>query len=423
MAYPQSFEPLRVLNGRIDERTDKVIQRAMSLACDERWSDAEAMTAALRDRDIDSTLPSPTAHKTRTAKLPGANADETVWSLRSVGWRWSLVALPLLILLAVGLGVGFRFLALPFMPTTMPSIQPTLKPSTTRIRSIDEMTMVYVPAGKFQMGSTETQFQEAVNHCIDATYDQADCKRLYEHEKPTHTVAIDAFWLDQTEVSVRQFQQFVRANDYETKAEKEGGSWVYVDQVWKQLDDANWAHPQGLESQMNDNHPVVHVSWYDAATYCEWVGGRLPTEAEWEYAARGEERLIYPWGNVFDGTRLNYCDQNCPRYWADDGTDDGYESTSPVGSYPSGASWIGGLDMSGNVWEWVADWYQKDYYAKSSQENPTGPASGDYRVLRGGSWYHRGVDVRGANRLRYNPSNSGANIGFRCVVETLLENE
>jgi formylglycine-generating enzyme required for sulfatase activity len=277
-------------------------------------------------------------------------------------------------------------------PTSTP-----LAPGATRVREADGATMVYVPAGQFEMGSTEGQ----------------------DDETPVHTVALDAFWLDQTEVSVAKFRQFVAATDHETMAEEKGNSWVYTGDGWEEVEGADWAHPQGPASQAEDDHPVVHVSWYDAQAYCEWAGGRLPTEAEWEYAARGPESLIYPWGNDFDCAKGNFDDETV----LDDHVVlggagcDGYNRTAPVGSFPEGASWVDAYDLSGNVWEWVADWYGEDYYDQSPRENPTGPTSGDVRVLRGGSWGDDGWGVRGAFRLRDGPTSTNFSHGFRCAGE------
>jgi len=261
----------------------------------------------------------------------------------------------------------------------------------TWTRPADGMVMVYVPAGEFQMGST-----------------------TYDDEEPVHTVALDAFWLDRTEVSVAQFRDFVNATRHETTAEQVGKSYVAIGNDWEQVSGADWAHPEGPGSQAANDHPVVHVSWNDAVAYCEWAGSRLLTEAEWEYAARGPEGLSYPWGNTFDGTRLNFCDKNCAFDWADQGVDDGYEFTAPVGSYPNGASWAGALDLAGNVWEWVADWYGD--YSSERQVNPTGPASGDSRVLRGGSWFHNEGITRGAYRNWHTPPGAYNYLGFRCGV-------
>jgi formylglycine-generating enzyme required for sulfatase activity len=144
------------------------------------------------------------------------------------------------------------------------------------------------------------------------------------------------------------------------------------------------------------------------------VGGRLPTEAEWEYAARGQEGTLYPWGNTFDGTRLNYCDLSCTNPWRDETIDDGYAESAPVGSYSNGASWCGALDMAGNVWEWVADWV--GYYPASAQANPTGPATGEEKVLRGSSWVYDRERVRTSARDFIKPDERDSPIGFRCAI-------
>jgi formylglycine-generating enzyme required for sulfatase activity len=254
---------------------------------------------------------------------------------------------------------------------------------------------VFVPAGSFMMGSE----------------DGAD------DEKPVHEVTLDAFWIDRTEVTNAQFAAFTADTGYITTAESEGGGYTVVNNDYAYTDGADWQHPQGPASNLNglSRHPVVLVSGDDAAAYCEWTGGRLPTEAEWEFAARGPDSPVYPWGDAFDGEKLNYCDRNCPFDHADQDVDDGYEFTAPAGSYPNGASWIGALDLAGNVWEWVNDWYGE--YGSSSQTNPTGPSSGEYRVLRGGAWGSFGIYARSSFRFGYQPGGRNLFIGFRCAQE------
>lgn len=263
--------------------------------------------------------------------------------------------------------------------TAIPTSRPTLAPGKTRERDVDGMTMVYVPAGAFEMGST----------------------RGSSDERPVHTVALDAFWLDQTEVTNAQFAAFLNEHDNQPEGDL---AWL------------NLRSTDGLIYQPGDkfrpksgyaDHPVIKVSWYGAAAYCEWVGGRLPTEAEWEYAARGPDSLIYPWGDALDCAKGNFS-SNCDP--------DSDELTAPVGSFPEGKSWIGAYNLSGNVWEWVADWYAKDYYTRSPKENPTGPHKGEYRVLRGGSWYDEVGSARSASRVMSDPSYTGGYLGFRCVV-------
>jgi formylglycine-generating enzyme required for sulfatase activity len=148
--------------------------------------------------------------------------------------------------------------------------------------------------------------------------------------------------------------------------------------------------------------------------YCEWAGARLPTEAEWEFAFRGEQGLIYPWGNSFRGAKLNYCDANCDLSHADDGYNDGYAKTAPVKSYPESASWCGALGMSGNVAEWVADWLGD--YSPEAVSNPTGPAKGSEKIVRGCSWFSPPAYCRATARHSVASETRLDYLGFRCAV-------
>lgn len=241
-------------------------------------------------------------------------------------------------------------------------------------RPVDDMEMVYVPSGAFMMGSG---------------FDDPDA---YEIEQPQHEVRLDAFWIDRTEVTNAQYARCVKEGECD---------------VSTSTDDAE------------DGFPVVNVSWQDAFNYCGWIGGRLPTEAEWEYAARGSNSLIYPWGNNFGGTKLNYCDADCPLDWRDTGQADGFATTAPVASYsPAGDSWVGAADMAGNVWEWGSDWYGGHYYQTITAlvENPIGPESSKWKVLRGGSWRSNQRYMRAANRINGLPDARANDVGFRCVM-------
>jgi len=248
----------------------------------------------------------------------------------------------------------------------------------TWTRPTDGMVMVYVPAGEFLMGSSNADSQ------------------AQDDEKPQHTVYLDAYWIDRTEVTNAQYRRCMEAG-----ACQEPGCW-------------------GEEDFNAPDRPAVCIIWDDVQAYAAWAGGRLPTEAEWEKAARGTDGRIYPWGNEFDASRLNYCDRNCVQDWKDTSADDGYVETAPVGSYPSGASPYGSLDMAGNVWEWVTDWYDEGYYARPAVRNPQGPDAGDYRVLRGGCLDDDVSGVRCACRARNDPDNQGSGryweTGFRLVV-------
>ncbi len=270
--------------------------------------------------------------------------------------------------------------ATPIPPTNTP-VPPTDTPlpaaGAVRISERDGAEMVYVPAGEFIMGSE----------------DGAD------NEKPVHTVYLDAYWIDKYEVTNAQFKKCVDAGTCTAPTTCDWGEPTYQD-----------ADKAG--------HPVVCVDWENARKYCEWAEKRLPTEAEWEKAARGTDGRTYPWGNEFDGSKVNFCDKNCEFDHKDVAYDDGYTRTAPVGSYPSGASPYNARDMAGNVWEWVVDWYDSGYYseAAASQANPQGPVSGDYRVVRGGSWGGDVDGVRSARRGRYNPDNRVVSYGFRCAA-------
>jgi formylglycine-generating enzyme required for sulfatase activity len=220
------------------------------------------------------------------------------------------------------------------------------------------MTMVYVPAGEFLMGS-------GAGEGLD-------------DEHPQHAVYLDAFWIDKTEVTNAQYQKCVEAGA---------------------CGEPYYANRTDLSAP---GQPVVGVNWFQVEAYCKWAGARLPTEAEWEKAARGPDGRIYPWGNSKpDCTKLNY--QGC------------VGRPKPVGSYPTGASPYGVLDMGGNVSEWVADWYAKDYYARSPDRSPQGPDSGDKRIYRGGSYERSGSEARSAGRLSIGPAWQMVWVGVRCI--------
>jgi formylglycine-generating enzyme required for sulfatase activity len=285
-------------------------------------------------------------------------------------------------------------------PTAIPTESPTPGPlpqaDATRVWEKDDAVMVYVPAGQFEMGSDDDGVDYAMQLCSEY---RDDCqRRWYENEQPVHTVALDGFWIDKYEVTNAQYQKCVEAGECQAPTT------------------CNWGEPTYGEADKAD-HPAVCVDWQGAQDYCEWAGERLPTEAEWEYAARGPAENVFPWGDTFDGTLANSCDTNCTQDWKNTDYDDGYEQTAPVGSYPDGTSWCGAEDMAGNVWEWVSDWHDSDYYRVSPAENPGGPSSGEYRVSRGGSWRDGSGSLPAAFRYYSGvPSNRTSNVGFRCAA-------
>ena len=229
----------------------------------------------------------------------------------------------------------------------------------------DGMTLLFVPNGDFIMGSGNGD----------------------SDEKPIHTVDLDAFWIDKTEVTNAMYEECVQ------------------DRVCKLPSSTkSYARDSYYGNSEFDNHPVIYVSWEDAKAYCAWTSRRLPTEAEWEKAARGTEGRTYPWGKDAPNFHLLNYDRNV-------------EDTTEVGKYPNGASPYGALDMAGNVAEWVKDWYDETYYNNSPLSNPKGPIllSGLYRVRRGGSWSDDGNDIHSSARDRYLPNVTVSYVGFRCA--------
>lgn len=269
----------------------------------------------------------------------------------------------------------------------------TAIPITTSTRSVDGANMVFVPGGTFRMGSSDSEIDTAMLLC-DKYRGVGKCKpSWFEDERPQHQVTLASFWIDQTEVTNDQYESCVAEGSCD---------------------------PAGCYDEFPINEapkPVGCVTWFEAAAYCQWAGARLPTEAEWEYAARGPGGTIFPWGDTFDPARLNYCDFNCTYKWRDTSFNDGYSWTAPVGSYTSGVSWCGAQDMAGNVWEWVADWYDPFYYTVSPAQNPQGPAEGSDRGFRGGSAHFFPPYQRSARRGGIPPTHVYASGGFRCAAD------
>ena len=236
--------------------------------------------------------------------------------------------------------------------------------------------MVLVPGGPFSMGSPAGE----------------------EDERPVHAVHLDAFYIDRYEVTNAQYAECAREGSCRPPAAARSETRLRY-----------------FGAERFDRYPVVGVTWSDAVTYCEWRGARLPTEAEWEKAARGTDGRAYPWGDAFERGRLNYCDRNCPLPWADSGHDDGFADTAPVDSFAEGASPYGAHNMAGNVWEWVEDRYDPAYYAVSPSENPRGPSAGDQRVMRGGGVFDDSYYTRSTTRRRFSPDVPSTSVGFRCA--------
>lgn len=243
--------------------------------------------------------------------------------------------------------------------------------------------MRLVPAGKFMMGSASGS----------------------NDEKPVHQVYLDAFYMDVYEVTNAAYKACVEAGVCDLPQNT-----------------SSFTHSSYYGDPDFDDYPVVYVGWNQADAYCTWRDASLPTEAQWERAARGTDGRSYPWGNQFDDSLLNFCDKNCAVTYsgvADTNSDDGYADTAPVGSYESGKSPYGIYDLAGNVWEWVADWYDSNYYANSPSSNPLAkPNLGQDRVLRGGSWSFNANTARSAYRFNLsNPSYVLSSVGIRCAKD------
>jgi formylglycine-generating enzyme required for sulfatase activity len=265
------------------------------------------------------------------------------------------------------------------MPVPKITPTPTLEAGATQIREKDGAVMVYVPAGEFWMGSMDADVEAVLAEC-------SGCEReLFTREQPRRKVSVDAFWIDRTEVTNAQYRRCVDAGV--CRPPREVGS------------DSRDRYYGNSEF---DHYPVIYVSWDQARVYAEWVGGRLPTEAEWEYACRGSNAYIYPWGNSPpNDSLLNYNGK--------------MGDTATVGSYPDGESWIRALDMTGNVWEWTQSLYKDyPYELADGRENLS---AGGARVVRGGSFINSRHFARCAVRGRYNPDPDQDYAGFRvCVV-------
>lgn len=281
----------------------------------------------------------------------------------------------------------------------------------------------------------DTRSQVRIDATTFAMGDAFDEGYASDGEIPVHDVELDAYFIDPTPVTNAQFAAFVRATDYVTEAEALGVSAVFhlayrgdgasvIHQIegtpwWLAVRGASWRAPDGPGSKASSrpNHPVVHVSWRDAHAYCAWAGKRLPSEAEWENAARGGlHRARFPWGDELTKGGRWRCNIWQGDFPATNELEDGFLTTAPVKSFrPNG---FGLWQTSGNVWEWCSDWFDRGYYSVSPAVNPLGPSDGDQRVMRGGSYLchdsycHR---YRVAARSSNTPDSFSANIGFRCA--------
>ncbi len=401
----------RTVNPNVPEKLERVILRCLAKKPADRYATGHALAEDLERALPADTVPSMTAP---TQPITDETAEMPTRLTARPRWPWVLGGLAFAALAAAGVFffnnaaapiaptatrtlaaptattiIAATFTAIPPTATSEPSAtavpptltnapptetpipsitpSPTLGVGSSRISPNDGMAQVFVPAGEFSMGSADTD--------KEATF----------FEKPAHAVAVDAFWADRTEVTNAQYAQCVAA-----------GSCI------RPISFQSATRPSYYGNPTFDNYPVLYVSWVNARSYCEWAGRRLPTEAEWEKAARGTDGRIYPWGDTPpSASRANF---NSNR-----------GDTTPAGNFADNASFYGALDMAGNVWEWVSDWYAGHYYDSSPDANPQGPDTGSLRVLRGGAWDSTLKDVRSAARFQLGPTKRQNFIGFRCV--------
>ena len=402
--------PAREVNPDVEPYLSIVAGRAMSLRADTRYESVEAFARAL---ERPAGRPAPVVSPLRRAGLEPTAAAPVAAPRRPTRVRRRMERRTLLGLLAGGLFLlAFSaFLIITnlrepapvtgpaatetlqsavaaalteFAPTPSPSPEPTIPPTATPQPFITTTgsRMIYVPGGQFTLGDDASEEND---------------------EKPARVVQIDGFLIDETEVTNAAYAQCVDAEVCPRPA-RAGATY----------------HQSYYGDPAFDDYPVINVSWFNAQAFCEWRGARLPTEAEWEFAASvnpiEEIKYRHPWGDSFDGERLNFCDVNCRTDSPDAVWDDGFNDTAPVGSYPDGRSPVGVYDMLGNVMEWVNDWYDFDAYEAISDTNPRGPTEGDFKSLRGGSWLSPSEDTAVTVRGNFEPTVAQANLGFRCAM-------
>ena len=403
----EEMKPAREVNPDVEPYLSVVASRAMSLRADARYESVEDFARAL---ERPSGHPAPITNPQRRTPDPAIAAPHPRLSTqrrKQMEQRTILgLAGVLVIILLVMIGFGLLNVERPnselteseatatfvsaviaaatqLAPTPTLTPEPTLPPTPTPEPFISKTgsRMIFMPPGSVRIGDDDGETDE----------------------KPSHVVFVDAYYIDETEVTNGQYAQCVDAN---VCAPPDRSNATYYSTYYG---DSNY-----------DNYPVIFVSWYDADKFCRWRDARLPSEAEWEKGAGFDPeqglKLSYPWGDAFNGSRLNYCDTNCTQAKRDTAYDDGYRDTALVGSYPDGRSPIGLYDMAGNVMEWVNDWYGLHYYQSSTDTNPMGPAEGEFKVIRGGSWLSAADEVSVTVRSSFDPTVSRANLGFRCAM-------
>lgn len=396
--------PAREVNPDVEPYLSLVAGRAMSLRPDTRYDTVPDLTRALQRPVGRAAAASPQRTPDRTVATPPPRppiaprremAPRTKWAV-GIGLVATLALTAVFILLnltpdaeeeaaataTLESAVVAALTALAPTPTPLPV--PTIPPTPTPEPLLTETgaRMLYVPGTIFRMGTDEGEPDEA----------------------PAHLVRMEAFFIDEVEATNGQYQLCVDAGVCAPPARR-GATY----------------HESYFDDPAFADYPVIFVNWYDAQTFCEWRGARLPTEAEWEMAASYDPaqaiKLRYPWGDAFDGESVNFCDVNCPLEKRDGSMNDGHRDTAPVGSYRNGRSPNGAYEMAGNVMEWVSDWYDPRYYFESTDTNPQGPVAGQFKAIRGGSWLSAAEELQTTVRSSFDPTVARANLGFRCASD------
>lgn len=393
---PEPPEPPSGIVRELPEAMDALVMKAMAWDPQERYAQISELAAALEDLARGTSPP-------LSPPVPESPArSKRLWIIGG----GLLASICMLAILGVGLARLLPFS--PFFPARSSTPSPTTTqapavPTATRTRvaftqtstvtmeptftgTRDDAELIFIAAGEFIMGSDPGE------------------PYFWGAEHPKHTVSLDAYWIYRTEVTNAMYRQCLQAGVCQPPAQITSAS-----------------HPDYFTNLKYNDYPVTNVTHADAAAYCAWAGARLPTEAEWEKAARGTGGALFPWGDEeVQSSLANFCDQNCPEQdpkYKEKDFDDGYADLAPVGSFPEGASPYDVLDMAGNVIEWVADWYDPNYYLDSPAANPAGPANGTRYILHGGSWRSIREGLRPAARIPKDMDYSSNYTGFRCAVD------
>lgn len=382
---PDAWKPIRVLNPAVSFGTETIVEKALGLYPQQRYQTSMDMLQAFgfspsrfieipKIAPIPSALPyqytEPAPQESPAAAVHAEDAFATEPSHQDMGpasLEVETVSPPPATEHEYESGTAF-------LRGHTQVLAPKPKLSLTLVRGVLRMQiglgkyveLVRVPAGRFLFGSNAQ-----------------DDPHLQSDETPQRNIELGEYWISKYPITVAQYTLFTNATN----------------------------QPAPFDFPQKSEHPITNVSWYDAVVFCRWVSDltervvRLPTEAEWEKAARSDDGRIYPWGDEFDVTRLNCAGSK-------------NSSTTPVTQFPGGASAYGAMDMAGNVWEWVNDWYKQDYYQTAPDTNPQGPEVGYYKALRGGAWFSDSMHVRAADRTHFNPDNHYDYVGFRVVLES-----